>query len=747
MRLGSAVFAMVVMGLGSVAVRMEAQRAAPGAPSDAEAAARRDGETIAARAIARRREMLGRFRHVRYDAYVKVVVRAPGPTSDSAAPVLQVAERRSSGYWAPHGRFQETVLARRGFRGAAAPRSLVVVGGILDFDRARVVVEATSGTPGAEEGGPGRGRRNGLRYALWSPLAESRRGYGFRLLDTVFVDGRRAYRIAVEPASAATPAFAGTMDVADSTYDVLTIDLGVNDAVRFAAVEGLRLRERWDDAGDDRWMPAQVRLTGEVRPKINMGGLPHQVAGVPIRGLPERLSFEQRASFSDFRFDDGPPPRGLGEFRTIVRDGADDADSAAWTGPGVTPLTDAERAGYARAAWAEWHPSLLVRVGRGLGGVLRVAASPGFFHYNRVDGYYLGAEHDWRAAPSVTIGTGLGCALGSGVWQYHVDARSGPTGWRRVRVGAGYHDQTVARPTLVSRAYNPTYRALFAHVDPLDYFRERGFWLAAGTGLLDFTRLDLRYDDVLQTSLDTLPGAAGGLSRYPPRGNPAVAEGRLRAVSAILAYDSRQFVRSGGRDVRLDADRWTRIALGLEVAAPSIVPDDFSYRRYAVEIERRQPMLGLGTTGITVAGGVATGAVPPQRYFTVDFGMEVLAVEGTGFGTLDRTNYYGTRAAMLTVQHDFGQLLFRRSGLPLVRDLPFTLRVNGGVFWADFAAHAPAAGDSALATAGRPYREVGFALGNLTPFLSPLNFAVHFAWQLSSYPTRRFRFGFGITGP
>jgi hypothetical protein len=31
-------------------------------------------------------------------------------------------------------------------------------------------------------------------------------------------------------------------------------------------------------------------------------------------------------------------------------------------------------------------------------------------------------------------------------------------------------------------------------------------------------------------------------------------------------------------------------------------------------------------------------------------------------------------------------------------------------------------------------------VGNLTPFLSPFNLAVHLTWQLSAYPTRRFRF-------
>ena len=48
--------------------------------------------------------------------------------------------------------------------------------------------------------------------------------------------------------------------------------------------------------------------------------------------------------------------------------------------------------------------------------------------------------------------------------------------------------------------------------------------------------------------------------------------------------------------------------------------------------------------------------------------------------------------------------------------------------------------------AAKPYREVGFSLGNLTPFFSPFNFTAQFSWQLSAYPTNKFRFGLGLTG-
>jgi hypothetical protein len=98
-----------------------------------------------------------------------------------------------------------------------------------------------------------------------------------------------------------------------------------------------------------------------------------------------------------------------------------------------------------------------------------------------------------------------------------------------------------------------------------------------------------------------------------------------------------------------------------------------------------------------------------------------------------------------TIRHDFERRPFAGSGLPLLRELPFTLALNGGVFWTDLVGQTRLPGDSLLVTAPTPYREVGLSVGNLTPFLAPFNLAAEFSWQLSSYPTRRFRFGLGLT--
>ena len=665
--------------------------------------------------IARKHELFRRIHDYRYAASVKFVVRNLAKPADSAASVLVITETRTAAYWEQPNRYQETILARRQSSNLNAQDNLVTVGEIVNFNRERIDLR---------------------RYSLVSPIADDAlEYYAYGVLDTLAVDGRRVFRLALRPESDASPLFVGVIDIADSTYDVLGIDVGVNRAVRFNFVRNIRYRQRLRDMGEGRWMPYEIRLTGEVH------------IGIPHPGLPGDLAFEHVASLGDFRFDEGDRPSDLREFRVVVSDQADHADTSVWAGPRAIPLTPAESSAWARIDSLERQPpSFGARVLGGVGAAVFLTTDPDFFHFNRVDGTYVGLGPTWRVSPGLALDTKVGYATGSERWQYRASGELRLSELRRLWIGASYHDETVTRPTFVSRSYNPTYRALMFRLDPLDYYRERGLTLALGTKLVDFTRLELRYNSQREISLPVVTDYSVFSARRPQRPNPPIVDGALRSVSGTFTYDSRSQLRRQGADVYLPSLTWTRVTLAAEIAAHDVLGGDFAFRRYSVLVERRQRTLNLGVTTLFAAGGIATGWVPPQRYFAVDFGMRALTFQAGGFNTTSRdTNYTGTRAAMITVRHDFDRLLFAKSRVPGIRKLPFTLSVHGGVFWTDFDGHPPNPGDSLLFTARRAYTEAGFGLGNLTPFLFPLNLAVHFTWQLSNYPTRKFQFGFGLT--
>lgn len=699
---------------------------------------------IVTNAIARRRATLADIRQCRYAAFVKVVARDLGQPQDSARSVLLLATVSSSAYWEHPDRYQETIEAHHRAADAGIGRELVSVRDIVDLGWDRIDLEAGAAASPVGDAPSrtrlGRDRAGGSRYSIISPIAsDALDHYAYAVRDTLLVDGRRIIRVAVRPRSDASPLFAGDLEIADSTFDVVAMNLGVTSAVRFPGVSRLRYEARLSDVGNGRWMPDEIRLTGELRRRISARWLPKTLAGIRLPEFPRQVSFEQVASLSGYNFDAGVRPPDLAEYRAVVRDEADQADSGTWSTPGAMPLTDAERAVWVSRDSADHHPGLVPRLARDLDAVQRAVLGPGSFHFNRVDGAYLGVAPRWPASPSLVVSTKLGLALGSDVWQYRVGVQMAVSTTRRIWLGAAYHDETVAWPALATGGYDPTASALIGRGDPNAYYRERGITLSLGAKLIDFTRLELRYDDVRQSSQDTIAGAGFHTTRLPPLPNPPIEDGHLRSLSLGLTYDSRQLIRNRGVDYRLRSADWTRVTVAAQMAAPELIPNDFAFRRYTFQLEHQQQTRVLGTTTITVAGGVAGHGAPPQRYFMVGFGRQLLAAEGVGFSTLARTQYTGNRALMLSVRQDIGRRLFRGAGP--------SLSLRAGVFWCTLVGQTPTPADTMLITAPRPYGEAGFTLGNLTPFLSPFDLAVSFTWQLSSYPTQRFRLGFGITGP
>ncbi len=675
------------------------------------------GDDLATRiireAIRRKRDLLARIHDYRYDAYVKLVIRDADKAPDSANAVLLLTETTTSAYWEQPGRYQETILARRQSRNLDAEYNLVSVGEIVNFNRERIDLE---------------------KYSVVSPTAnDALDHYRYHLLDTLELDGRRVFRLAIEPKSNAAPLFAGMIDIADSTFDVLLVEVGTNEAIRFDFLRNLRYRQQMRDYGDDRWMPYEIRFSGEIH------------FGIPIPGLPQRLTFEHVAMLGDFVFDRGEPPSTLGEFIVVVDRGADDADSTRWETLRPAPLPEVERKAYERIDSLEQRPRTVGGyVGLGVGLALLATTNADFFHFNRVESAYLGAGWTWRdISPSVELRTKLGYSFGIDRWQYELGLSYRLHEGRRLWIGGTVYDEVVNRPTSPSDGWNPTYFALIARLDPLDYYRERGGSIFVRGKLADRTDVGLRYRDVRQDSVAVVTDYSFGGRDREIRPNPPIHAGRLRSLTGSLSYDSRPFFKSKGRDQRVGALRYTRVQLEYELAAPELIPSDFDFQRLGVRVTRRQRSLNLGITSITAYGGIGWGELPPQRYFTVDFGKGAFFEEG-GFNTLDESNYIGDRTALLIVRHNFDRLLFRK--LPVLRHVPFTLLVHGGIFWTAFGSAEPDSAYTAYPIATSAFSEAGFGLANLTPFISPFNFGVYFTWQLSHHDTRRFELRIGIPG-
>ena len=69
--------------------------------------------------------------------------------------------------------------------------------------------------------------------------------YNYYLIDTVEVDGRRVFVLEVEAKSQVQPLFEGTIHIADSTFDVVAVDVGFNKGFRLGILQNPRYSQRF----------------------------------------------------------------------------------------------------------------------------------------------------------------------------------------------------------------------------------------------------------------------------------------------------------------------------------------------------------------------------------------------------------------------------------------------------------------------------------------------------------------------
>ncbi len=666
-------------------------------------------QRIILKAIKRKKEILAKLQNYSFDGYTKLVVRdLKKPDSSN---IMLLTETQTSSFWERPSRYKEIIRARRESSNLNADRNLVTVGEIRNFAKDRIQIG---------------------RYEVVSPIgAEALNSYNYYLLDSADMDGRRVFELEVEPKSEGIPLFAGKIRIIDSTFDVVAVDLGFNKGFHLRFVQNPRYTQQFAEFQNEYWMPVEIRFTGTIK------------FAVPIPNVPSELSFAHVASLYSFAFDTPLPKGTFDEYAVQVDPNADHPDSLQWNTHQTIPLTTEETQAYRRIDSIQRAPKPFTRrVYNAFRDLPLIAASTrDFFHFNRVEGAYVGVGGKLtRVVPRADFRFKTGYAIDGHFWEneygvtYHL--------WTRYRfqVGLLYSDEIVPRQAAVSAwGDHSTIAALLFRSDPQDYYQQRGFTLQSSGRFLPHTTISAGFNDYRQLSVPVATSFSL-LHRSPRdtlRDNPPIDEGNLRSVTASISYDSRKLIDSKGKDLIYGQRSFWQITTGVEYASPGFIPNDFDFRKYFAQFYVRHSLLGLGLSGISVYAGSSDGNLPPERYYTVNFGSDIFDLS-EGFRTQRRLNFAGSQILVLNWTHNFDHLLFAKCGLPLIKKIPYTLQIRGGAFWTDFRDHHYEVGDENIAVARTAYSEFGFSLGNLTPFLSPFNLSVGFTWQLSHYDTSKF---------
>lgn len=524
-------------------------------------------------------------------------------------------------------------------------------------------------------------------------------------------------QIDVRPHGIARKAFVGSIFIDQRTSAPVEVRLAPNRAVNLPFDASLSYRQTFT-IDDGAVVPQAMVLRSSLQADILFIFSPR--LDVTIETF--CYDYAINASFDDDVFE---------QRRVEINPSAASFDSTFWRVNEKIPLRADEERAYEEIRLSIENPDSLMTTSffdRYLGPVTRTIAKLGqrpftgfddVIRYNRVHGLYVGLGLRFRPDTSIELRSigGYGIADDRGYGSIGATYFFGPR--QTWSVDVNVHSALARRdnPYTVRTPLISLTSALFGN-DYGDYYYANG-WEAGvkvGSGQLQFIRNDewerpttMRF--YVRSEHQTSAVFHDTWSLFPPsqprRELPPIIDGVMRTI---------------GFDVNVNYNPWRTISrtgctVNAEFSDPSLLASEFSFRRIQTSIWLRTRTLPLWTLDISVSGGIAEGNVPPQRYFSLESSVSGIAAQGALRGMRVK-EFYGDRYAVVSIAHNFGEVIPGLLRIPDVASLGIEFILNAAVGWTTFAtAPAPTyAYRSTQMTADHLYYETGLGINRILLF-------------------------------
>lgn len=643
-------------------------------------------DEIVRRAIAAKKKWRPKLDSYDLNAYTKTVLRVDTGKTESEEMIAGILETQTIGYWKSPDFYREVVTAKRQTANFSSEENIFTPGKVLNFNDDIVKIG---------------------RYSIAGPISsEAFRHYKFSILDTIWQGATRTFRLAIEPKESASPLFRGIIDIEDGSFALVHTRLTLSDPTALDPIRNVVYDEQFSEYDDVYWLPVRIATTFTV--KFTLTPVP------PV-------SVHNTSVLYDYRINPRFPSGFFSRDFAASSPPVANTDSSAWMNEQILPLTHAEVLAYAAldslARAMPFYLKAIVFLTTRL--PERVASWPitsfsDFYHFNRVEGSYLGVGFKSSSILRKTELTAIaGYGFSDRMWKYDFGASYELPFANNLTVGASLFKRLANREEedIYSRL-DVTLGALLYRDDYRDYYLSKGCRTFLKWQLNSSVVAGLAYADEVQTSVKRNTGYSLFSQRYDYSVNPPIDEGRVRSIVVSLGLDTRRY---SGTGMSLQSDQgsgyWNCNAY-IEMSSPRFLNSSFSFTRYHVGLMRHQMTFASGYLDLWAIGNFCEKGLPVQRKF------EIQASYG-GYGeqqvlsTLDTRRILSDRTIVVGIEHNFPHNIFRSSRIPVVKNVWFDLTL--------YAHGAAAAGLS-------PMGEVGFGLVNLIPLIR-----TDFTWGVAGH--------------
>ncbi len=610
---------------------------------------------------ARQEERLERYTYMLYTKFVAITdtVTAMRSTGLGDSTVFSILESFSKGYVEEPDRFHNEILQRRQTANIPPQANFVAFGTNLNiFDDELSILGEQIETP-------------------FHPDAID--DYEFLLKSD---ETQPIVEILVRPKSDGFKAFFGTLFIDQQNNYPIEVRLQPNASVNLPFDASLEVRQTFIEV-DDVIVPEALSILSSLKADLWFVMSPR----LDIDLETYCYDYEIDAEFSDDVFD---------MRRVEITSAADEYDTTFWDENLKLPLRPEEEYAYEEIERFRENPdsleggifdSFLGPIATAMTALNRepFSTTDDVFRYNRIHGPYLGLGLQFRPDTVVEFSFTGGYGFNDKRWYGSAGATVFLDPIQQWSIDGNAYSVLQRRdnPFLVRRSLITVTSLLFGN-DYGDYYYADGWeagaaytwgqlrFLRGGRwGRANMVRAFVRSERQRSAaSHDTWALFRGDNVQ---RMNPSIMDGNLQSIGGevFLGYHPvRRLSRTG-------------MYLFAEHSDPSLLASDFDFTRLDWTGFFRTRTWPLFTLDVLASVGWTWGDVPPQRFFSLESSVSGIAV-GSAFRVMQVKEFYGDRYAVLSLAHNWGEIVPGLLRIPNVAAFGIEFITFGSVGWTQF---------------------------------------------------------------
>lgn len=658
------------------------------------------GAQIILKVIDKKQDYLSKIKNYTFEAYTKTELKISKKDSLITAAILQ---NLSKGYFSYPDNYQEVVIAKKQTKNLSEASNIFLAGRIPNLLDDKIQIDELS---------------------IYSPISkDGMKYYNYEIKDTSYYRGQKIFSIEFKPINKYIPLFSGMIKIIDKIYTVVFFELNGNNSIILAQEKNISMRCEFSEYQNYFWLP--IIFSKNYQMNFNIPGFP------PIY-------ITQNSLFSDYILNSKDFDYNFDNKVIVTKLSGEEKEADLWQSQQIIPLTNREKDAISMIDSIVEHSSLVKKTILFLSNNYSVFSDipitdfDDFYHYNRVEGSYIGLGLDSKNIfLPFRITTIYGYGISDKINKFKVDLKyilsnNVNINFTRSNVLAylnRYYDYS---------QFDITYNSLLYKDDYADYYYTNKYYAFINFNLSNIWKFNLGFTSENQTnvSLNTnwsLFNKDDSFKKIIP-----ISERKINSIIFGFNYDTKKYNDFGWFESPDYSSNYFVFDLNYIYSSKKYLESNDNFQSLFLHVNLYNQFNYIFNTDLTFETGNLSGDIMPQYLFHFPGNYSTLTGKNT-FKTILNDNIIGKRYIGIFVENNFKNYLFNISGISLLKNVPYDL-----LLFSDFGLISNSSNYD-LRSQNKIW-EIGFGVGNILSF-----FRINFSWELFNEMQNHFNISLGTS--